>query len=116
MFRADPIALKTWDSDLGIQLLTDGGSSDGTRFFKLVGPSINFRFFALARSAPLDRNAEATEWQVQTISFQLPGMTLVETQQVIAEALIAFKDIHGLPKTQVTEALINGTRYVGDVQ
>ena len=104
-FVADPTELRTIDIDRGLELLTNGGASDGNRRFKIVrtdGAEVSFStswFPDQERQWRLDHpsTTNPTVHFVDPWRGQFRDQTRQETDQVIREALTAFKDIHGLP-------------------
>ena len=104
-FLANTAALRTVDIERGLELLTDGGGSDGNRRFKIVRTD-----GAEVRFSTSWRPDQELQWRQDhpsainpTVHFvdpwkgQFPDQTRRETDELIREALTAFRDIHGLP-------------------
>lgn len=88
-FVADSSRLRTYDPDRGLELFWQGGSSDGTRRFELVGPNGSVSF--AAEEEWFDGDASTVLWRVRGVDRLSPWWPLV------VEALMAHKRVHGLP-------------------
>ena len=104
-FVADPAELRTIDVDRGLELLTSGGGSDGNRRFKIVrtdGAEVGFSTSWFPDQELRWRHDHPSAMN-PTVHFVDPwrgrfrDQTRQETDEVIREALTAFKDMHGLP-------------------
>ena len=104
-FLADPAELRTIDIDRGLELFTNGGGSDGNRRFKIVrtdGAEVGFSTSWFSDRERQWRHDHPSAMN-PTVHFvdprrgQFGDQTRQETDEVIREALTAFKDVHGLP-------------------
>jgi len=104
-FVADPAKLRTIDIDRGLELLTNGGGSDGNRRFRIVrtdGAEVSFStsWFPDEERQWRHDHPSAMNPTVHFVDLwrgQFQDQNRQETDEVIREALTAFKDIHGLP-------------------
>ena len=104
-FIADPAALRTIDADREIELVTDGASSDGPTRFKLIrSDGAEVRFFTCWEPEEQEQwrrnHPSAINPFVHFVGAWrgiFPGQTRIETDEVIREALMAFKGVHGVP-------------------
>ena len=104
-FVADPAKLRTIDIDRGLELLTNGGGSDGNRRFRIVrtdGAEVSFStsWFPDEERQWRHDHPSAMNPTVHFVDLwrgQFQDQNRQETDEVIREALTAFKDMHGLP-------------------
>jgi len=107
-FVADNDAKRTFDPERDLELVTNGGGSDGGRNFILKGPGFQLGFSGMVDSAPIagvDPGLPAPIskiliWKVFNQPLPIPGRSMEETRQIITEALTAFKGVHGYPAGQ----------------
>jgi len=110
-FISNSDSLRTVDDDRGIELKVRSGGSDGVESFQFVSTSGDREALAgfSARLEPRPRMPqddvkspdieEISTWKVMSgdiPGFFLPGHTLDETIDIVREALLSYKLVHGL--------------------
>ena len=110
-FISNSDSLRTVDDDRGIELKVRSGGSDGEKSFQFVSTSGDREALAgfSARLEPRPRVPqddvkspdieEIATWKVMSGNipgFFLPGHTLDETIDIVREALLSYKLVHGL--------------------
>lgn len=87
-FVADRKALRTFDHETGFELIHDGGGSDGSMRFKIIGPTSSCAFGAhMAEDRKSD--GELIHWIWEVYNWRK------EWEPVIYAALRAYKSVHG---------------------
>lgn len=110
-FIGDPEALRTYDPAANLELITCGGSNDGTWRFVVVplGEPSNvlggFTAEKLVRAATDDEKQQSpgltsvAQWKVTggwDGGYPLKGYTAAASAALIADAITAFKGLHGV--------------------
>ena len=106
-FIANNEEKRTFDSGRGLELVSAGGGP-GYRNFVLRGPDFQVRFSGHTESVPIEgvdqsQHASVSKilvWHIFNHLLPIPGRSIEETREVIAEALTAFKGVHGYPAGQ----------------
>ena len=114
-FISNTDSLRTVDNDRGIELKVRSGGSDGTKSFQFVSTSddqdVLAGFLAILeprRRMPQDDVKspdieEISTWKVMSgdiPGFLLPDRTLDETIDIVREALLSYRALHGIGSEQ----------------
>jgi len=114
-FISNSDSLRTVDDDRGIELKVRSGGSDGTKSFQFVSTSGDREALAgfSARLEPRPRMPqdevkspvvqEVSTWKVMSADipgFLLPDRTLDETIDIVREALLSYRALHGIGSEQ----------------
>lgn len=101
-FVADRATSRVVDEERGLELVEVSGGSDGRLGFKLVGDGFECSFDACRRirtATPVERQARpdvahTAIWELSNVGSLIPGMTKLQTCQLLAEALLAARFSH----------------------
>ena len=116
-FIADNAARRTFDPVRGLELVTNGGGSDGSRNFRIVGQDVDFKFtghveFEAVLNVDPMLPAPEQKWLIWQIDLlgQMPDRSMEETETIVREALSAFKFVHGKPNNQLVKVVLPSDR------
>ena len=102
------------DLERDLQLIPAGSGSDGTHDFILRGPDFEVSFWARRKVARVeDADANLPPPRRTLVTWVVAGIAATtdssshDVQQIIAEALSAYRYAHGGPQGQLVEVLFS---------
>lgn len=112
MFVAKNSELRTYDSERGLELFTAGSGPDGYRYFRIAGPSGEIKFTVHMEAEPnaaAEQNPDQPKnmivWVVHPTRGAFAQLGQAASDDIIRDALTAYKGSHGRPANQPVKVL-----------